>query len=237
MCALFKPLALAIGAVCFRICFKPPAPPLNPENAYTGNLFERLMHPVVFFLRKSAFTLFMTDISFHIASALPQTSQIKQLIDIGPYFQPATSHPHVVTPVFVLGFTISLLSTALRVWSYKTLGNLFTFEVTLKPSSSHTLVTSGPYAYTRHPGYLGVLAVEIGVAMMLLADHGWIRECKIMATPLGVFIVTWLGTLSWVSYSLWRRIEVEDRTLKATFGSAWETYAQAVPYKLIPGVY
>ncbi|KAH6904263.1 Isoprenylcysteine carboxyl methyltransferase family-domain-containing protein [Coprinopsis sp. MPI-PUGE-AT-0042] len=108
---------------------------------------------------------------------------------------------------------------ALRIWCFKKLGPMFTFEITIRPK--HELVTSGPYAWVRHPSYMGVYLTLIGATLALGgAPNSWIASKGVWTIP---------GTHA--------RLRTEDQVLKEAFGVEWEEYAARVPWKLIPGLF
>ena len=100
---------------------------------------------------------------------------------------------------------------ALYLWGLLSLRRLFApssaFGVRLH--ANHALVTSGPYAYIRHPMYLGVMAAALG---SLLLYRTW--------TTL-LFAV--------VMFGLVLRAGREEGVLAAEFGLEWETYASGIP--------
>ncbi|KAF9644887.1 hypothetical protein BDM02DRAFT_829359, partial [Thelephora ganbajun] len=51
---------------------------------------------------------------------------------------------------------------ALRLFSFRTLGRHFTYQLAILPS--HKLVTTGPYAYIRHPSYVALPLIVSGCA-------------------------------------------------------------------------
>jgi len=73
------------------------------------------------------------------------------------------------------------------------------------------LTTTGPYAYTRNPLYLGSAVLAAGTAW---AMHSWI-SASILAAYFAV-----------VYYVVMRR---EESELRGHFGEAFEIYAQRVP--------
>ena len=73
------------------------------------------------------------------------------------------------------------------------------------------LTTTGPYAYTRNPLYLGSAVLAAGSAW---AMHSWIS-----ASILGVYFAA-------VYYVVMRR---EEGELRGHFGEAFEAYARRVP--------
>ncbi|MCE9648403.1 MAG: isoprenylcysteine carboxylmethyltransferase family protein [Parvibaculum sp.] len=73
-----------------------------------------------------------------------------------------------------------------------------------------TLVTGGPYGFSRNPIYLGLLAVYLGIALLL--DTGWLF---LFAIPL----------LAVMEFGVIRR---EERYLEAKFGDAYRDYRHRV---------
>ena len=74
----------------------------------------------------------------------------------------------------------------------------------------HRLIQRGPYAFIRHPMYLGYWLVMFGVL--------WTYR---MWTPLVLLAMT--------VPSFYRRARREEISLAATFGSEWEAYAAKGP--------
>ncbi|OAX34700.1 ICMT-domain-containing protein, partial [Rhizopogon vinicolor AM-OR11-026] len=58
------------------------------------------------------------------------------------------------TPALIAGCCMCVIGAAVRSHCYRTLGRLFTFELSIR--QDHKLVTSGPYSIVRHPSYTGV---------------------------------------------------------------------------------
>jgi len=116
------------------------------------------------------------------------------------------------------GFTIAgfALGLALRAWSIALLGRFFTVDVAIR--HDHALMSSGPYAWVRHPSYTGLLLMfaALGIAFENYAS------IFVLLMPIGL--------------ALARRIAVEERALAAAFGEAWTAYA-ARTRRLIPFVY
>ncbi|KAL0954898.1 hypothetical protein HGRIS_003831 [Hohenbuehelia grisea] len=237
--AALKSFAIFLSALCYFINSTPPLPPPKSNaNVYTGNFFERFMRPIGVVTRTLTCTMFVVSFFFEVIRLLPTTVQAELPRGICASQSRDDGMPSV-NSIFVAGCIACIVGAAARKWCYTTLGDLFTFEVTLKPcvDSTDILITSGPYAFVRHPSYIAAAANHLGVATMLLADGGWIRKCEVTSTPFGTVVLVWLGLLAWTVWSLMRRIKVEDRNLKMRFGRTWEQYAQKVPYKVIPGLY
>ncbi len=73
------------------------------------------------------------------------------------------------------------------------------------------LTTSGPYAYTRNPLYLGSLIMAAGFAIAG-------RSLWIVLAMLGVFVLVYLPV-----------IRLEEDYLRGTYGKRFDEYARAVP--------
>ena len=109
--------------------------------------------------------------------------------------------------VDLLGAACLLLAEGIRVWGVGHCGRK------TRSASIHAslLVTSGPYAYVRHPLYVSNLLLTIGIACLT----GW-----------------WWTVLACVLYwvVVYRRIiGAEEAFLRATFGPAFDAYCRTVP--------
>lgn len=69
--------------------------------------------------------------------------------------------------VALAGLAMFIAAKALKYWAIATLGTRWTFRVLVPPGS--TRITSGPYAYVRHPNYLAVVGELLGMALMARA--------------------------------------------------------------------
>jgi protein-S-isoprenylcysteine O-methyltransferase Ste14 len=104
-----------------------------------------------------------------------------------------------------LGVVMGFLSVLLAYWTFRNLGKNVTPTVITR--ANHTLVTSGPYRWIRHPLYVMGLIAYLGFA--LLAENWFIA---IMAVV--VFVVIAL------------RVRKEETRLVETFGAAYREYMQ-----------
>lgn len=87
-------------------------------------------------------------------------------------------------------------------WSVRTVGRQLT-------DSAETLVTTGPYRFSRNPMYVGWTGLYLGLA--LLADTVW---------PLVLFPA--------VALLVHRQVRQEERALQRRFGRAYESYRERV---------
>ncbi len=74
------------------------------------------------------------------------------------------------------------------------------------------LATSGPYAYTRNPLYLG--SFILGLGFTIAAGRWWLLGCVFVALFLGIYLPV---------------MRVEAQTLAELFGADYELYARRVP--------
>ena len=144
------------------------------------------------------------------------------------------SHEDPLNFRLVSGTLLTALASLLRLSSFRSLGHHFTYQLAILPS--HTLVTTGPYAYIRHPSYVALPFIISGCALSFTSQgtvlRGWIGESNTDWVVLSVLI----GMLH-VGWKFVKRAEVEDRVLKEEFGKEWEEWARAVKYRFIPGLY
>jgi methyltransferase len=117
-----------------------------------------------------------------------------------------------VPALAVAAGTVLILATALRVWTLRTIGRAWNVRI-LRPDPE-AVVTTGPYAWIRHPNYLAVI---LEIVSLPLLHTAWIAALV-------------LSTLNAVV--LYRRIRVEEAELRSL--SVWrETMAnrsRLVPY-------
>ncbi|MBN1283843.1 MAG: isoprenylcysteine carboxylmethyltransferase family protein [Anaerolineae bacterium] len=89
--------------------------------------------------------------------------------------------------------------------------------VRIQKERGHTAVTSGPYRFIRHPGYVGTMVMSLGIPLAL-----------------GSLWALALGALFGVAMVI--RTALEDRYLQANL-PGYKDYAQLVRYRLLPGIW
>lgn len=99
---------------------------------------------------------------------------------------------------------------ALRKAAMLTAAGSFTHDLALRREATHRLVTWGPYALLRHPGYAGFAAWAVGTQLVLRNPL-----CAV------AFAVA-------VSRFLTARVEAEEALLFRFFGVSYERYAARV---------
>ena len=67
-------------------------------------------------------------------------------------------------PLGLAADALALVGLLIMLWARVSIGRNWSGEVVLK--EDHQLVTSGPYAYVRHPIYTGLLTLMLGTALI-----------------------------------------------------------------------
>ena len=114
------------------------------------------------------------------------------------------------------GGILIIISGVLATWAMAE-NNYFSSVVRIQDDRGQTVITSGPYQYIRHPGYLGAILYYIGTSMVL---DSWISFFPALIIIIGFIF----------------RIQFEERTLKEEL-DGYERYTQKVEYRLIPGIW
>lgn len=118
--------------------------------------------------------------------------------------------------VRVGGAVLLLAGYALAVWAMW-VNPFFAQAVRVQTERGHTVVTTGPYAHVRHPGYVGMVLSMFGVPWLL--DSPW-------------------ALVPWALYAgtLVLRTSREDRLLADEL-PGYVDYQARTPYRLVPGVW
>lgn len=121
----------------------------------------------------------------------------------------------------------------LRLASYASLGKNFTFALT----QPDRLKTSGMYKYVQHPSYTGLMVLAIA-NVALLGHHDGVLSCWVPPERFEDWRSFW-WTFAPVGFAvfllgMWKRVQQEERMLKARFGKEWEGWhartARFVPW-------
>lgn len=115
-------------------------------------------------------------------------------------------------------FGLGLIVIGYVLGSYALVENaFFSGTVRLQPERGQTVINSGPYAWVRHPGYVGSLIANLGIPLLL--DSAW--------AFLPVIIISVFFVL---------RTHLEDRFLRENL-AGYNDYAKKVRYRLLPGIW
>jgi len=111
------------------------------------------------------------------------------------------------------GVVLIVAGLAFAVWARRRLGRNWSGTVQVK--QDHQLIRDGPYRFVRHPIYTGILMAFLGSAIVV--GHWWGLLAVLIAFG-----------------SFWRKLTVEERFMRETFGSMYEEYrartAALIPY-------
>ncbi|KZV73629.1 hypothetical protein PENSPDRAFT_674536 [Peniophora sp. CONT] len=161
---------------------------------------------------------------------LSRLAMLLQTHDIGRI---ALHNPYV-SPLFMFGVSSAIIGALIRRWSYHAMGRHFTFQLAIL--KDHQLVTHGPYAYVRHPGYTAIILNIGGLFACELSGGSWWVETHAFDSIVGKGV----ALLSMVSIvhivAIVTRAPAEDRMLHEKFGKEWEEWKVQVPYLLFPGI-
>jgi protein-S-isoprenylcysteine O-methyltransferase Ste14 len=116
----------------------------------------------------------------------------------------------------VLGGVAFVVSLVITFWAMTANTFLSTF-VRIQADRGHSTVTGGPYHYVRHPMYVGILFMSLGIPLLL--GSWW------SVIP---------GVLNIVLFFI--RTALEDKTLQAEL-PGYVDYTRQVRYRLIPGIW
>lgn len=103
------------------------------------------------------------------------------------------------------GFGLGLLGIALFWWVHATLGRNFSPRLDLR--ADHVLVTSGPYAYVRHPMYT--------VSLALIVAYGLLSGNWMLLLVPGLFMSLLVAI----------RLPDEEAMMLQRFGPQWQAWA------------
>ncbi|KAG2069497.1 hypothetical protein BDR04DRAFT_1021394 [Suillus decipiens] len=150
--------------------------------------------------------------------------------------QYARIHETPITVPFIVGTTLAVAGGLARWWCYRTLGQFFTFQLSVR--KGHHIVTTGPYAVIRHPSYTAAFIQITGILILYGSPTSWLRRSGVLDIPgFKLAVVAWLAQITLLTINLMCRVNQEDEALRLAFGDEWERWAKVVRYRLIPGVY
>ena len=111
---------------------------------------------------------------------------------------------------------VSFLGYAIVPWAVAN-NKFFSQIVRIQTDRGHAVAAGGPYRFVRHPSYLGMIAFEMAIPVML--------------GSVGALLIS-VGTV----FLIILRTALEDRTLQAEL-PGYAEYAKQVRYRLLPGIW
>lgn len=124
--------------------------------------------------------------------------------------------PHIPLGIQIVGLVLVALAFTFIMWAVMS-NPFFSRVVRIQRDRGHYVVTTGPYKYVRHPGYVG------GIIFLLCFP--------IMQGSLWALIPSGFAVLVSII-----RTSLEDKTLQNEL-EGYKNYTQRVRYRLLPGVW
>jgi protein-S-isoprenylcysteine O-methyltransferase Ste14 len=118
--------------------------------------------------------------------------------------------------VYPVGYLVYVFSAYMHLQAIRT-NRFYTSTVSIEPDKGHSVVDAGPYRFVRHPGYTGIIFMEIGIAVVLASLWALIPAGSVAAL-------------------LILRTVLEDAALRAEL-PGYDGYSERVRYKLLPGIW
>jgi len=118
--------------------------------------------------------------------------------------------------LFYPGIFLIVIGVLVRQWAILVLGRYFT--VTVGVQKDQKVVDNGPYRFIRHPSYLGLFLIILGIGLAL---HSWV----------GILVLLVLNGLAF-GY----RIHVEEKALVAELGDDYIQYMKRTK-RIIPFIF
>ena len=126
------------------------------------------------------------------------------------------SEPFTNNMAMIIGLILYLVSYFITTWSML-VNHHFEANVRIQKDRSHQVITSGPYAIVRHPGYLSFILATFAIPMIIGSYYG--------------FLNAFLGSIL-----LLIRTHMEDNTLKEEL-DGYQEYALITRYRILPGIW
>ena len=162
----------------------------RPFGRTSGRMASWLHSPLFYFLATAAY------LGFSIAFWKPIPLSLK---------------PDVHLAVIISGSIVFFPGILFLLWARITLGKMYFVSTSFGAQlyADHRLITHGPYAFVRHPMYLGLILSALG---SLLLYQTW-------------------TTLAYVVFAalIMLRARREEQALADEFGKEWQEYCRRVP--------
>jgi protein-S-isoprenylcysteine O-methyltransferase Ste14 len=169
------------------------SPDLVQERLHPGpGERDRASVPILTIAMLTQWLLAGADVGrWHLSDTVPRGAMVVGLIGVA------------------LGLVVSLWATVVN--------RFFSSAVRLQPERGQHVVTTGPYRYVRHPGYLGGLLFLLASGVAL---GSWVSVAPML---LAAIALVW-------------RTDLEDRMLRQSL-PGYEDYARRVRYRLVRGIW
>ena len=138
----------------------------------------------------------------------------------------------------IASLALLYLGTYVRLQAYAQLGTNFTYRIA-KPDQ---LVTTGLYAYVRHPSYTGLLLVLLAMYSLFMRQRGLVScwaplvDKKMVTNDMHALLVPVIGFTCAIYMFMIRRVREEEVMMEKEFGKTWREYKKGTK-KFVPYVY
>ncbi|PBK69350.1 hypothetical protein ARMSODRAFT_956933 [Armillaria solidipes] len=225
-------------AVAHHFAMTPPNPTPNKGRYHTEELYILQIAPLIFWLHSVALWIFAVfETLLYLTTVYPAEKMSSYAsLAVCPAASSPSTLPHLVpTTLFYAGCASIFTGTLIRLDCFHTLGELFTFDLTVHPA--HKLVKTRLYGVVRHPAYTGSLMLVAGIALAHFTRGGWAAECVFNDQSgwgmIGMYVL-WGVWWIWTSSVGISRALAEDKQMRLLFGDEWERYARDVRWWFIP---
>ena len=124
--------------------------------------------------------------------------------------------PSVAPGIQIGALIVAAMASLLTIWAMAS-NKHFYGVFRIAKEQGHSIASSGPYRYLRHPGYLGAVLFMLG-------------------TPLALGSVWALVPAVLTGFAIVVRTSIEDRKLQQQL-DGYQAYAQQVRYRLVPVIW
>jgi len=234
------PLILSAAALQHKAWTAPNGLLTTPQRDYSAGFVEKTLFRNLTFVtlgqKAIAWLVGGAEIAGILAKSLSSWGYspgiLKYLIPSGDYSKLGDSE---LDPWFFVGVGLVIAGAALRLFCFRTLGRMFSFEVSIQ--KDHKLVTSGPYSVVRHPSYSGGLLIYVGLLIWQSGPSSMTRQSEILnywgGKALLYVCIMWMATTVFGGV---HRLDKEDELLRKEFGDQWTQWASQTK-RFIPWVY
>ncbi|KAH9474746.1 Protein-S-isoprenylcysteine O-methyltransferase B [Psilocybe cubensis] len=229
---------ICILTFTFNAMFTAPNPAPAKEDLVASSKIDWIAgrNFIVEMSRLAQTVLGAVEIISIIANAYPSSPLSQQILYLC-YFHKRNPSNLKLYPLSYLAAFLWICGYLMRMHTYQDLGRFFRYDISIQ--KDHELVTTGLYAYVRHPSYSGIVLADLGWGLWYGTKGSWIRESALLDSAggriaLATFVIFFVIPIPAMTLS---RMPNEDRALKKRFGKKWDEWASKVPYRLIPGIY
>lgn len=183
-----------------------------------------------------AIAIHQAVVALAVSKSLPNSDDVLHAVCPTPqYLDPGL---FTWSKAVIAALALLYLGSYVRFQAYAQLGTNFTYRIA-KPDQ---LVTSGFYAYVRHPSYTGLLMVLLAMYSLLLRQRGLVScwaplvDEKMVTDVKHAYLVPVIGFSCAIYSFMIRRVRDEEAMMEREFGQQWREHKLRTK-KFVPYVY